>query len=132
MLSDLKLAVRQLAKSPGFALTAIVTLALGIGVNAVMFSVLNALLLRPVNVPNAQNFYTVQRFGHPPQAYPDYLDLRDRNRTFESLMAVKVIGACRRGHRWKSLHRVAVPDERQLLRCAGHSALSGAVLSRFR
>ena len=92
MLSDLKLAVRQLAKSPGFALTAIVTLALGIGVNAVMFSVLNALLLRPVNVPNAQNFYMVQRFGHPPQAYPDYLDLRDRNRTFESLMAVKVIG----------------------------------------
>jgi predicted permease len=92
MLSDLKLAVRQLAKSPGFALTAIVTLALGIGVNAVMFSVLNALLLRPVNVPNARNFYMVQRFGHPPQAYPDYLDLRDRNRTFESLMAVKVIG----------------------------------------
>ncbi len=92
MLSDLKFAVRQLAKSPGFTLTAIVTLALGIGANAVVFSVLNALLLRPVNVPNAQNFCLVQRFGHPPQAYPDYLDLRDRNRAFESLMAVKVVG----------------------------------------
>jgi predicted permease len=92
MLSDLKLAVRLLLKSPGFTLTAIVSLALGIGANAVVFSVLNALLLRPVNVPNAQNFYLVQRFHVPPQAYPDYLDLRDRNRTFESLMAVKVVG----------------------------------------
>ena len=41
MISDLKLAIRQLAKSPGFALTAIITLALGIGANAVVFSVLD-------------------------------------------------------------------------------------------
>jgi len=50
MLTDLKLAFRQLLKSPSFALTAIVTLALGIGANAVVFSVLNALVLRPVNL----------------------------------------------------------------------------------
>src|SRR5215472_15492874 len=92
MLSDLKLAVRKLLKSPGFALTAIVTLALGIGANAVVFSVLNALVLRPVNVPNAQNLYTVQRFKYPSQSYPDYLDLRDRNRTFESMMTFQIIG----------------------------------------
>jgi predicted permease len=93
MLSDLKLAMRQLGKSPGFTLTAIATLALGIGANAVVFSVLNALVLRPVNVPHAQNLYTVQRFQSPSQSYPDYLDLRDRNRTFESLMAFQIIGA---------------------------------------
>jgi len=92
MLSDLKLAVRQLGKSPGFALTAIATLALGIGANAVVFSVLNALVLRPVNVPHAENLYMVQRFQYPSQSYPDYVDLRDRNRTFESLMAFQIIG----------------------------------------
>jgi predicted permease len=92
MFSDLKLAIRQLGKSPGFALTAIATLALGIGANAVVFSVLNALVLRPVNVPHAQNLYTVQRFQYPSQSYPDYMDLRDRNRTFENLVAVQLIG----------------------------------------
>ena len=43
-------------------------------------------MLRPVNVPNAQNLYMVQRFQYPSQSYPDYVDLRDRNRTFESLV----------------------------------------------
>jgi predicted permease len=92
MMSDLKYALRQLHKSPGFALTAIATLALGIGANAVVFSVLNALVLRPVNVPQAQNLYMVQRFQFPSQSYPDYIDLRDRNRTFESMIAYDIIG----------------------------------------
>jgi predicted permease len=92
MFNDLKLAIRKLAKTPGFVLTAIVTLALGIGANAVVFSVLNAVVLRPVNVPNAQNLYTVQRFQYPSQSYPDYLDLRDRNRTFESMVTFEIIG----------------------------------------
>jgi predicted permease len=92
MFSDLKLAVRKLSKSPGFALTAIATLALGIGANAVVFSVLNAVVLRPVKVPHAQNLYTVQRFQYSSQSYPDYVDLRDRNRSFESLMAFQIIG----------------------------------------
>jgi predicted permease len=86
MTRDLRIALRQLMKSPGFTVTAIITLALGIGANAVVFSILNAVVLRPVNVPHAQNLYTVQRAPNTPsQSYPDYLDLRDRNRTFESL-----------------------------------------------
>lgn len=93
MFSDLKLALRKLGKSPGFTLTAIATLALGIGANAVVFSVLNALVLRPVNVPQAQNLYTVQRFQYPSQSYLDYVDLRDRNRTFESLVTYKLVGS---------------------------------------
>ena len=92
MLSDAKIALRQLAKSPGFTITAIVTLALGIGANAVVFSVLNALILRPINVPHADNLYTVQRDKYPSQSYLDYLDLRDRNRTFSSLLAVQIMG----------------------------------------
>ncbi len=92
MLSDLKLSLRQLRKSPGFTLTAIATLALGIGANAVVFSVLNALILRPVNVPQGQNLYSVQRYHWPSHSYLDYIDLRDRNRTFESVMAEEIMG----------------------------------------
>jgi predicted permease len=72
--------------------TAILTLALGIGANAVVFSVMNALVLRPLNVPRAQNLYMVQRFLYPSQSYLDYLDLRDKNRTFESLVTFDIVG----------------------------------------
>jgi predicted permease len=92
MMSDVRIAIRKLCKSPGFAVTAMLTLALGIGANAVVFSVLNAVVLRPVKVPNAQNLYMVQRFQFPSQSYPDYLDLRDRNRTFENLMMYSILG----------------------------------------
>ncbi len=92
MTNDLKVALRQLRKSPAFAVTAILTLALGIGANAVVFGVLNALVLRPVNVPRAQNLYMVQRFQYPSQSYPDYLDLRDKNRSFESLVTFNIVG----------------------------------------
>ena len=93
MFTDVKYAFRQLRKSPGFALTALVTLALGIGANAVVFSVLNALVLRPVNVPNAENLYMVQRGNYPSQSYLDYIDLRDRNHSFSSLTALTIIGS---------------------------------------
>ena len=94
MIKDLKFALRQLGKSPGFALTAIVTLALGIGANAVVFSVLNAVVLRPVNLPDPENLFMVQRaFERAPasQSYPDYVDLRDKNR-FSSITAFNIIG----------------------------------------
>jgi predicted permease len=92
MTNDLRIASRKLLKSPGFAVTAILTLAMGIGANAVVFSVLNAVVLRPVNVPNAQNLYMVQRFKSPSQSNPDYLDLRGRNRSFENLAAYNIVG----------------------------------------
>ena len=92
MTNDVKIALRQLRKSPGFAVTAILTLALGIGANAVVFSVLNAVVLHPLNVPNAQSLYMVQRFQYPSQSYLDYVDLRDKNRTFESLFSFNIMG----------------------------------------
>jgi predicted permease len=92
MLSDVKYALRQLRKSPGFTITAILTLALGIGANAVVFSVLNSVVLRPLNVPHSTNVYIVQRFQYASQSYQDYLDLRDRNRSFDDLFSYNIIG----------------------------------------
>jgi hypothetical protein len=68
------------------------TLALAIGANAVVFSVMNAFIIRPLNVPNAQSLYGLFRPGNDGAAsYPDYLDLRDRNRSFESLIAYNLV-----------------------------------------
>ena len=98
MLTDIRVAVRQLRKSPGFAITTILTLALGIGANAIVFSVLNAIVVHPLNVPRSQSLYMVQRLWQgvepsPSQSYPDYVDLRDRNHSFESLTTDDIIGA---------------------------------------
>ncbi|HWT67091.1 MAG TPA: ABC transporter permease, partial [Terracidiphilus sp.] len=92
MMSDVKYAMRQLVKSPGFVVAAIVTLALGIGANAIVFSVLNALVLRPLDLPGAERLMMVQRFQYPSQSYPDYKDLRDRNRSFDGLISYDIIG----------------------------------------
>jgi len=89
LLQDLRFGWRMLAKSPGLTAVAVVTLALAIGANALVFGVLNALILRPLSVPQAESLYLIERGsdGQTSQSYPDYLDLRDRNRSFESLAA---------------------------------------------
>ncbi len=115
MTNDLKVALRKLAKSPGFAVTAILTLALEIGANAVVFSVLNAQVLRPINVPNAQNLNMVQRFKFPSQSYPDYVDLRDRNRTFDSMVMYSILGPVGVDTGGESDNCVARPGEWKLL-----------------
>jgi predicted permease len=89
IIGDIRLALRQLRKSPGFTIAAVLTLALAIGANAVVFAVLNALILRPLNVPHAQSLYTIEHGADKDEgfSYPDYLDLRDRNRSFDGLTA---------------------------------------------
>src|SRR5271170_2896687 len=93
--SDLRYAARQLRRSPGFTLTTVLTLALAIGANAVVFSILNAFLLRPLNVPQAQSLYGIWRTTtrDMAQSYPDYLDLRDWNRSFDGLAAYNAVVA---------------------------------------
>ncbi len=87
LLQDLRYALRQLRKSPGFTIAAVLTLAMAIGANAVVFSVLNGLILRPLNVPQAESLYLIEHASDKDtsQSYPDYLDLRDRNHSFDGL-----------------------------------------------
>src|ERR1700744_3897287 len=96
MTADIRLALRQLRKAPGFALTAVLTLALAIGANAIVFSVLNALILRPLNVPHPETLFMLERAYQsdttPSESYPDYRDLRDRNRSFDSLVLYNIMG----------------------------------------
>jgi predicted permease len=92
--ADTRFALRQLRRSPGFTVAAVFTLALAIGANAVVFSVMNAFIIRPLNVPNAQSLYGLFRPGNDGGAsYPDYLDLRDRNRSFDALVAYNIVEA---------------------------------------
>ncbi|HEX4379600.1 MAG TPA: ABC transporter permease [Candidatus Acidoferrum sp.] len=87
---DLRYALRVLSKSKGFTAVAIITLAVAIGANAVVFSVMNALILRPpLHVPNIENLYGLQHGDEASsyQSYPDYLDVRDRNKTFTGIAA---------------------------------------------
>ncbi len=86
---DLRYAIRLLRKSPGFTIAAVLTLAVAIGANSVVFGALNALILRPLNVPQAQSLYSIERAGDrwAYESYPNYLDLRERSRSFDDLAA---------------------------------------------
>jgi predicted permease len=89
---DFRYALRQLRKSPGFAVAAVLTLAMAIGANAVVFSVMNGLILRPLNVPDPKTLYGIERAGANDlgQSYPDYLDVRDRNRSFDGVAGYSI------------------------------------------
>jgi predicted permease len=89
LLGDVRFALRLLRKSPGFTAVAVVTLAMAIGANAVVFSVMDALILHPLNVPQSESLYQLMRGKGKDgfQSYPDYLDLRDHNRSFDALVA---------------------------------------------
>jgi predicted permease len=86
---DLRYPLRQLRKSPGFAFAAVLTLAMAIAANAVVFSILNGLVLRPLHVPQAASLYAIERASDKDisQSYPNYVDLRERNRSFDDLAA---------------------------------------------
>jgi putative ABC transport system permease protein len=90
-MNDLKLAFRQLRKLPGFTLVAVLTLALGIGANTAIFSIVNAVLLRPLPYPDANRIMVLNESSGPGQDYsvalPDYFDWQKDNTVFEHLAA---------------------------------------------
>jgi predicted permease len=94
---DLRYGARMLVKKPGFTLIAVVTLALGIGANTAIFSLVNTILLRPLPVREPQRlvsiFPTILRTGEAQIfSYPNYVDVRDRNDVFTDLAAFTFAG----------------------------------------
>ena len=89
---DVRFAFRMMRKSPGFAAVAVLTLACGIAANAVVFSVMNAMILRPLDLPQPRNLFLVEYGGkrHYMESYPDYIDMRDRSREFSGVAAFGV------------------------------------------
>jgi putative ABC transport system permease protein len=91
MLDEIRFAFRQLRKSSGFSLVAVLTLALGIGANTAIFSIVNAVLLRPLPYPDADRIMVLNESSGPGQDYsvalPDYFDWRSDNTVFEHLAA---------------------------------------------
>ncbi|MBP8962939.1 MAG: permease, partial [Opitutaceae bacterium] len=94
MFSDLRYALRQLVKAPGFSAVAILTLALGIGANTAIFSVVEGLLLSPLPYPESSR---IAQIGHAPRANASanaggdggtYLDWKQYGTAFESLAAI--------------------------------------------
>lgn len=93
---ELRYAARQLRRSPAFTATALVTLILGIGANVVVFSVLNAMVLRPLDVLQPAELYNIvhAQNGYDNQSsYPDYLDFQSKNSTFSDMAAYRIESA---------------------------------------
>ncbi|HTT34144.1 MAG TPA: ABC transporter permease [Methylomirabilota bacterium] len=89
LLQDLRFGFRMLRKSPGFTAVAVLTLALGIGANTAIFSVVNGVLLNPLPYPHSEQLITLHEskpnFATGSISYPNFLDWQKNNRTFSSM-----------------------------------------------
>ena len=90
---DAQYGLRVLTKSPGFTAIAVLTLALGIGANSALFSVINGVLLAPLPFPNPEEIYLVysssSTFQHSSSSYPNFLDWQRQNHSFAALAALR-------------------------------------------
>ena len=82
---DLRYGLRQLRRNPGFTAVAVLTLALGIGANTAIFSVINSVLLRPLAFPNPDQLVIVKSAPYQPISGPNFLDWQSQNQTFSSM-----------------------------------------------
>ncbi len=120
MITDLKYALRMLVKAPVFAVIAIVTLALGIGANSAIFSVIDTVLLRPLPFKNPDEI--VMAWGRylndggdyrsGVHSFPDYVDMRDQSRSFAALTAyTRTAGTLSHADESQLLQGIAVTPE---------------------
>src|SRR5437868_15357226 len=103
LLLDIRYALRVFWKSPVFTLVALVTLMLGIGANIVVFGIVNAVLLHPLEVSDPQNLYQLRlrpwtSFKELTTSYPAFEDIRQRHTTFSDIAGF--YGFCQARLRW--------------------------------
>ncbi|PYS36255.1 MAG: ABC transporter substrate-binding protein, partial [Acidobacteria bacterium] len=97
MLKEMRHVLRSLRQNPGFAATAIVSIALAIGANSAIFSMADGLLLRPMPVPDSSRVVSIR--ARTPSgnfsnlSYADFLDFREKSRSFDGLMAYDLVPA---------------------------------------
>ncbi|HEU5233706.1 MAG TPA: ABC transporter permease [Terriglobales bacterium] len=93
MAQDIRFAIRGMRKNPGFTAVALLTLALGIGANTALFSVVNGVLLNPLPYPNPEQlvilFGQTKQFEHASVSYPNYLDWEKQSHSFSSMAAFR-------------------------------------------
>jgi putative ABC transport system permease protein len=118
MLTDLKYALRMLAKTPTFAIIAVLTLALGIGANSAIFSVVDTVLLRPLpfkdpdQIVMAWGRYINDSGGRGVHSFPDYVDLRDQNQSLSGMAAyTRTAGILAQSEDSQSMEGVAITPE---------------------
>jgi len=114
LLLDVRYALRALRKSPAFTVVAVLTLMLGIGANVVVFGVLNAILLRPLEVSDPSSLYQIRHkqwmIGRLlTTSYPAFEDFRQRNTTFGGMAAI--YGYSNAALRWRNGLRSVSGDE---------------------
>lgn len=88
-LKDVRYGARNLLRTPGFTVIAVITLALGIGANTAIFSVVKAVLLAPLAYKNADRLVTVLHGGSNPVAVANYIDWHDQSNSFETMAAAE-------------------------------------------
>jgi macrolide transport system ATP-binding/permease protein len=98
MIQDLRFGIKMLGKNPGFSVVVLLTLAFGIGVNTALFTVFNALVLKPLPLKDADSFVIVLGVAQPGQrarrfSFPDYQDYAARNQSFSGLTLMSEVGA---------------------------------------
>src|SRR5207302_11032587 len=118
MIADFRFALRMLAKTPGFAIIAVLTLALGIGANSAIFSVINAVLLHPLPFPKPNQLVAVwskvadDNLEKQTESVPNYVDLRDQSQTLAALAAFTRSGAVLNGtEEARQLYGVAITSD---------------------
>src|SRR5882672_6409350 len=135
MLTDFRYAMRMLAKAPGFTAITILTLALGIGANSAIFSVIDTVLLRPLPFPKPNQLVAVwSRVAHDKleketESIPDYVDLRDQSQTLSALAAFTRTGAVLNGmEEARQIYGVAITSD--IFPVLGVSPARGRVYTR--
>ncbi|HWL75290.1 MAG TPA: ABC transporter permease, partial [Burkholderiaceae bacterium] len=98
MIQDLRFGIKMLCKNPGFSVVVLLSLAFGIGVNTALFTVFNALALKPLPLKDADSFVVVLGVAQPGQrarrfSFPDYQDYAARNQSFSGLTLMSEVGA---------------------------------------